>query len=263
MTSRCPRTLGAPQAVSYDMGVTRESPKRRPRNACRTAWLFLLLLPLAAAPARASPDRPDNATLAAVGWLGWGDVPGTPGKGCTAVLVARDLVLTAAHCVTPNESTAPADPSRILFAAGWQAGTAIAIRHAAVVTVPAHRTLLGGRLHLDMALIRLDAPIPEAVPILLAAPDSATDTPSTTVGYPQTAPDAPVTTSCTVRLTDPTGLGLDCPAVPGYSGGPVLVLQGGAWHLAAIIVGRGRTTDPIGTYAVTVPDDLRDLIAPP
>jgi protease YdgD len=262
MTSRCPGGLGARWPRRYDIGVTRNSPKTRLRPACSAARALALIAAFGAAPARAAPDRPDIATLAAVGWLGWSDIAGTHGKGCTGVLVAPDLVLTAAHCVTPDETRAPTDPSHILFAAGWQAGTAIAVRHAAAVTLPAPRTLLGGRLHLDMALVRLDAAIPDMAPVPLAAPDIATDTPATTVGYPQTAPDTPLMISCTVRLTDPTGLGLDCAAVPGFSGGPVLVWQADAWHLAAIIVGRGRSADPVGTYAVTLPDDLRTLIDP-
>ncbi len=243
--------------------MTRSFPKMHLFAIRAIAPALVFCLALAAAPLHAALEAPDPATLAAIGWLGWGDTPATPGKGCTAVLVAPDLVLTAAHCVTPDETRPPTDPTRILFAAGWQAGTAIAVRHAIAVRLPAHRALLGGRLQLDMALLRLDAAIRDAIPIPLAAPDIAPDKPALTVGYPQTAPDTPVVTSCNIRLTDPTALGLDCPAVPGFSGGPVLVWQDDAWHLAAIIVGRGRASDPVGTYAVTLPDDLRSLISAP
>ncbi len=81
-------------------------------KAKRVLWLLLILV-MPGGGAAQPVDIPP-----AVGRISYGDtlVPGA--AICTGVLVAADLVLTAAHCVRG----AADDPSSIRFEAGWRNG---------------------------------------------------------------------------------------------------------------------------------------------
>ncbi len=207
---------------------------------------------------------PGADTLAAVGWLGWGDAPdrGTGGRsaGCTGVLVAADAVLTAAHCVTRDERTAPEHPGGILFAAGWRDGRATALRHARAVVLPAPRALLGGAIPYDLALVVLDAPVGDVAPLGLAGADAVAGR-AVIVGYAHVAPAAAKVVGCAVLGEAGGVVALDCAAQPGFSGGPVLLPTAAGWQVAGIVVARGRGADATGAYAVTVPEDIRAAIA--
>lgn len=224
------------------------------------AALHLLSVPALADAAR-TPDP-----LLAVGWLGF-DMTATPGNAsCSGVLVAPDLVATAAHCVVDSKTGAPRPVGHMTFAAGRTADNAAALRHGAAVILPTPRDLLGGALPYDVALLRLDAPIlaTQVAPIPLAPTLPREGDSLALRGYARETPTTPTDRSdCIVRLASPDVIGLTCPAVTGFSGGAILDLSTGTPRLAAIMVARGQGPNSLGTYAVTLPADLLALLPPP
>ena len=182
------------------MGRNHLSLAGRARLAALLA-LALVTPPLASADTLTPPDP-----LLAIGWLGFDmSVPSTSAS-CSAVLIAPDLVATAAHCVVDGKTGAPRPVARMTFAAGRTGDSAAALRHGAEVILPEPRHLLGGALPYDAALLRLDAPIPasEVTPLPLApAPPAAGDILSLR-GYARETPATPTDRSdCIVRLAGP------------------------------------------------------------
>jgi hypothetical protein len=112
-------------------------------------------------------------------------------------------------------------------------------------------------LQLDLALVTLDAPVGGIVPLPLADVDD--DTSQTfTLGYAVTDPSGVRIQGCVRTLEEGAVIGLDCPAVEGFSGGAVVTKSDVGWRLAAVIVARGKGNGLTGTYAVTVPGELAE-----
>ncbi|WP_168219884.1 trypsin-like serine peptidase [Pseudotabrizicola formosa] len=198
-----------------------------------------------------------------------------PGSGiCTGALVAADLVLTAAHCVRG----AVKDPTRLRFHFGWRKdvdGRSLGpadrrffdLRHGVevlVIDAPDGPGLAA--LASDVALIRLNRLVmPDQVaPLALTAPGRLP--PLGTVfelfAFDRQTPDQ-LGDKVTCRLVGvvPGLLGLDCPAVSGNSGAPVLLSAEGGGSVSAVMVaataaGRGE----IRSWAVLLPDWLRDRV---
>ncbi len=104
----------------------------------------------------------------AVGRISYSEVLQPGAAICSGVLVAADLVLTAAHCVRG----AVADPAGLRFDAGWTDGHPAGRRRGRAVILAAEGVPpdLAG-LAQDVALIRLDSAFlpAEATPLPLAA----------------------------------------------------------------------------------------------
>ncbi len=222
-------------------------------------WVGVALI--AAQPARAE-EMPS-----AIGRISY-DASLQPGAAiCTGVLVASDLVLTAAHCVRE----AAESPENIRFEAGWLpetlqgglVGRPTAQRTAvAVILVKGAASAGKAALLQDVALVVLDAPLPaEAFPPLpLAAADGG---PFTLIGFDRSAPDRlPEAALCTSLERPPGLLALDCAVVSGNSGAPLMQKDGTGWRLVAVMVASARG-GPVRSWAVLPPTPLRLRIAEP
>jgi secreted trypsin-like serine protease len=174
---------------------------------------------------------------------------------CTGTALARDLVLTAAHCV------APAATYRVLTPDVAPPG--LPVRSIAVHPRYNPKDYAGGRVTADVALIKLDAPLPDKVaPAALAENRAVAPGDRFTVaGYGVTAPGsdagagvprqaALVATgrpgNLQIRLVDPAarneraGLG----ACTGDSGAPAFVERQGIFAVIGVV---SWSTGPAGT----------------
>lgn len=196
-----------------------------------------------------------NAALAediplAVGRISYGDAPPPGAAICSGVLVAPDLVLTAAHCVR----AAADDPASIRFDAGWRGGRPAVRGRGAKVVLPGSEDLAE-----DVALIVLETPVAPEMALPLAAPSGAL---FEMQGFRRDAPGHPARPqACRALVVLPGLLGLDCAAVSGNSGAPLLQQAEGGWQVVAIMVA-ASSKGPVRSWAVLPPDWVQQRLAP-
>jgi secreted trypsin-like serine protease len=176
----------------------------------------------------------------------------TRGNFCTATALTRDLVLTAGHCV------APAATYRVLI----DQPPGIAIREIAVHPRYSPKDYASGRVTADVALIKLDEPLPDnIVPAALAEPRPvAAGDRFVVAGYGITTPGNPagggtpraatlVATgkpgNLQIRLVDPTNRGTRAGlgACTGDSGAPAFAEHDGGYAVIGVV---SWSTGPAG-----------------
>lgn len=226
----------------------------------------VLLLIASAAAGRAQETARPNMLADAdhVNWRAIGRVnqAGFRDRGaCTGALVAPDLVLTAAHCVS-HRRTGPVAPGKLQFVAGWLKGEFAAHRTGAELIFAGGADTPSRELADDMALIRLSEPIPEGDITPLPLTDLQTaEPPLALLGYRRDRPHAlSHQPDCHPLGRDGSLLSLSCPVVAGTSGAPVLTHVDGRWQIVAVMVARWNN-GAVQSLAVIPDAALREAIA--
>ena len=163
---------------------------------------------------------------------------------CSAVLIAPDRILTAAHCVP----TAASARAAMRFVAGWDRGDYVAVREIAQVDVhPEFQGPTVENIPYDIAVLQLDAPIADVSPLALAAFEGSEVVMS---GYHTGRPHLATTLGpCPANaMRQQTLIMITCPTQRGFSGAPVLVRTTDGWAVVAVTSAANATS----TFAVRV-----------
>ncbi len=188
-------------------------------------------------------------------------------RSCTAVLVAPDRLATAAHCVLGlNDAADRDDADAPTFHTGaYPAHPSGSAQLAEVLLHPFYRVrsaAMGGSVGTDIAVVRLNAPIPAEVarPIPPGAPVLGGER-LVIAGWPGGTGKRARERVCPALTADGTVAQFSCIVVPGESGGAVLRLTETGPELAAIVVATGKDgRQPFG-FAVQARDRLRQIEA--
>ncbi len=216
----------------------------RVRYLCLMAVLGSLLSPTSGTAqstglARLS-DRDDLLGWEAVGRL---DIDG---RGyCSGTLIAKSLVLTAAHCVFDKQSKQLRDPRVLTFRAGLRDGVAIAERGVARIAVPEGyvpgSTEWLDRVRHDIALLELEKPIvsSDADPFVLHSGQRVGTAVSVT-SYGEGRSEAlSRQRRCNILAIVDDVMAFDCDVTFGSSGAPVFAKVGSRGRIVSVISGGG------------------------
>ncbi|WP_425070738.1 trypsin-like serine peptidase [Sagittula sp. S175] len=174
---------------------------------------------------------------------------------CTASLVAPDLALTAAHCVTSPSDGYLKRLGDMVFVAGWNGETTTGTARIKSVDVHPQAYHDGGfDLRHDIALITLAEPLSPA-PVPLGS--GGLPGPLTLMGYQRSAPHHLTETPYCYGDETFAIWRIRCRVEPGQSGGPVLSGEGKDRRIVAVI------SAVVEEEALVVPVDdwLRDQLS--
>lgn len=228
----------------------------------RLAWLLIFVPLLASASdGRRMLGAHEQSDWQAVGRLNFGDA------FCTAALVLPDTVVTAAHCLHVRATGALRLPTRTHFVAGYRLRKYLAHRKAAAFTrhpdYSFTRTVGAAEIGVDLALVKLDAPIEGAAPFGLAT-GLATGDEVSILSYGRDRPEIPsIQSPCTVSARIQAVAVLDCDVTYGVSGAPVFKTGPDGRKIVAVISAMGDYRGRKHAFAVMLDEALGPLLAAP
>ena len=185
---------------------------------------------------------------------------------CSAVLIAPDVIATAAHCVAGKKLAAEGGEDRVIFRTGAYPGhPAQDFQVAQIATHPlyaARAVLPGSGIGADLALARLAQAVPPetAAPVPLGAPVRG-DASVLVATWPGGGGQRARERRCPVLSAEPMLATLSCVVVPGESGGAVVRLTPEGPELAAVVVATGREGHQPFGFAVQAQSRILQLQA--
>lgn len=181
-------------------------------------------------------DRDDLYGWEAIGRLDIGN------QGfCTGTLIAQDMVLTAAHCAADKATGKPYVPGEVTFRAGLSDGHALAERKVIQIAVHpdfvANAPVSAPRIRVDVALMRLEAPIPysTADPFALHS-GRVTGDEISIASYGRGRADAITRQrSCNILQRGQGLISFNCDVTFGSSGSAILAKKGPRWQVLSVV----------------------------
>jgi protease YdgD len=194
--------------------------------------------------------------VSAYPWSAIGKLFNEAGGACTGVIIARDKILTAAHCTTNQRTGRFLPPSSLHFMVGYRSGRSTA--HARVAwyeTGSGYDPLRWPEtLDSDWVILTLTENLPEEIaPLKLRQEPAPSGTKAIIAGYPQDrAHLMTADRNCELGGSDGAGkLFHTCRGVRGYSGAPILVsMPGNEIQIAGIHVAMTQGDGPPKMIAV-------------
>ena len=243
----------------------------------RLLALILALLMAPAALAQTSQLRTLDTDYSAASWKAVGRIEFGEGRAfCSGTLIARDLVLTAAHCLyKPNtDQLWPTDTIR--FRAGFRNGEAAATRRASDAS--AHERfdpvgpLTAENASYDVALIRLAEPVSTfEVPPFYVHEGAIPKGPVSVVSYGRGRENAQSRQKeCQLLRRADDAMLFDCDVTFGSSGAPVFTHKNGRGQIVSVISGMVEVKGEKRALGMVLPErvtevkrQLRIQVAPP
>lgn len=190
------------------------------------------------------------------------------GGFCTGTLIARDLVLTAAHCVFDRDTGAPIPAGQMQFRAGYHHGTQIAARAISrVVVAEAYRPTPGGlsngqNIANDVALLKLRTEVFSAEADPFRVIDGVPEGSKVSVVSYGRGREEVLSRQASCELTNSYRggvLGFDCDVTFGSSGAPVFIRQDGRLRILSVVSAMSAEQGRNEAFGMVLPPILEQL----
>lgn len=208
-----------------------------------------------------------------LGWEAVGRLDLPNGAFCTGVMIADELVLTAAHCLFDPESRQQITAKGALFRAGYLNGRSISERRIVDFAIAEGFEYIGpvmpaAEAARDVALLQLDSPIfaAEAEPFKIFDSAGFVDQVQAMSYGRDRAEAMSWQAECSVLRESRALWEFDCAATFGSSGAPVFVRDNGRMRILSLVSGTWITnegdTRAIGMKLMATVDTLREMLVP-
>ena len=203
--------------------------------------------------------------VSAYPWSAIGKLANETGGTCTGVIIARDKILTAAHCVYSDRTRRFLPASSLHFLVGYRSGQVTVHARVASYEIGSGYDPLRWfeTVDADFAILTLTEKLPvEIAPLKLLSKVSPSGTKATIAGYPQDRAHM-MTADRQCELGERDGVGRylihTCRGIRGYSGAPILVsMPGDEFRIAGIHVATAHNNGTKKMIAVSAQSIFRD-----